>query len=54
MERLKIMFMLVVLDFISKWYEDQKFDQESKRLMMHRFKALNNLRGDLRDELERL
>lgn len=44
--------MLVVLDYISVQYAQQKID-ESRRLVMQRFSALNSLRGELRDELEK-
>jgi len=51
---LKLKFMLVVLEFISNWYGTKKdiFAEERGRQRVQRFDALNNLRKELRNELE--
>lgn len=52
MHRLRLKFYLVVLDFISNMYAEMKFAKKSKREIMKTFENLNELRGEIRDELE--
>lgn len=50
--RLKLRFYLIVLDFISNMYAELKFTKKSKLEIIRTFETLNELRGEIRDELE--
>lgn len=51
MDRIKFLFMLVVLDFMSDWYSIHKVTARGAQLNKT-FDMINRLRGSIRDIIE--
>ena len=53
MIKIKLLFMLVVLDFISDWYSLYKINKSSGTLSST-FQLINRLRGEIRTQVEEI
>ena len=52
MDRYKLMFMLVILDFVSDWYSLHKISARPSNQLNKTFENINVLRGKVRDKIE--
>lgn len=52
MIKVNVMFMLVMLDYVSDWYSIHKISTKTSQQLNRTFDMINKLRGKLRDELE--
>ena len=53
MYKLRYLFYLTVVEFISDWYSLHKVSAKTPEEMRSTFKSINRLKGILRTELER-
>ena len=52
MQKIKMLFYLVVVDFISDWYSIHKVAAKSQQDIQITFRSINKLRGLVRTKIE--
>ena len=53
MTKIKMVFYLLMIDFISDWYSVNRMEKKSSQQMSTTFANINRLRGRLRDMIDK-
>jgi len=52
MNKVKMLFYLIMVDFVSDWYSVNRMEKKSSQQMSATFANINRLRGRLRDMID--